>query len=289
MSQEDTSSMAEKKIIHAGIDDFNALALFLNQNNQIHRHLDWFSALDWLGNQPYLLELAENRIHAVLCTVPEIDEVAWIRVYGVMDQVSDDEPWHRLLPKAVAQLKKMGVKQLASLSLHPWFERILNNSGFKSRQNVVVLEWEGNLPDKKRLNPAILIRPMRIDDLPEVTQIDHLAFPPLWQNCQVCLEKAFNQTGISTIALLNDEIVGYQISTAMTIYGHLARLAVHPDFQRQGIAFSLVYNLLHQFKTRGFWRVTVNTQSDNKSSLRLYKLFGFVKTSEQIPVYELSL
>jgi ribosomal protein S18 acetylase RimI-like enzyme len=75
----------------------------------------------------------------------------------------------------------------------------------------------------------------------------------------------------------------------MTIYGHLARLAVHPEFQRMGIAYSLVYDLLRQFDQQGFWRVTVNTQSDNQPSLSLYKQFGFKRTGEEIPVYDLIL
>jgi len=130
---------------------------------------------------------------------------------------------------------------------------------------------------------------MDFTDLPVVEEIDRLAFPPLWQNSLSGLTKAFNQTGISTVAIKDGEIVGYQISTAMTIYGHLARLAVHPECQREGIAYTLVYDLLKRFDQRGFWRVTVNTQSDNRASLRLYEKFGFERTSEEIPVYSLRI
>jgi ribosomal protein S18 acetylase RimI-like enzyme len=287
MVQRDTPSAHNRSIISAEESDFERLAFFLNQNHQIHRHLDWFTALDYLGKEPYLLEVADSQIFAVLCAAPENEKVAWVRVYGVMKNLPEDDPWNRLLPHALSHLKKIGIKRLAALSLHSWFESLLNASEFRNRQNIVVLEWEGALPQKNRLNNQILIRPMQSADIPIVAHIDHLAFPPLWQNCRAGLEKAFSQTGISTVALNDGEIVGYQISTTMTIYGHLARLAVHPDFQRRGIAFSLVYNLLSQFKTRGFWRVTVNTQSDNKPSLKLYDRFGFTRTSEQIPVYDL--
>ena len=127
---------------------------------------------------------------------------------------------------------------------------------------------------------------METDDLPMVENIDRNAFNPLWQNSLAELTKAYHQTGISTVAIKNESIVGYQISTSMTIFGHLARLAVLPTFQRQGIAFMLVHDLLRQFKNRGFWRVTVNTQSNNTPSLKLYEIFNFTKTTEEIPVFE---
>jgi hypothetical protein len=37
------------------------------------------------------------------------------------------------------------------------------------------------------------------------------------------------------------------------------------------------------------YRLTVNTQSDNASSLALYKKTGFLETGERYPVYELQV
>lgn len=282
-------STRRKNIIQACEDDYEELANFFSQNNQVHRHLDWFSPLEWVGKEPYLLLKSKKEIHAVLCTVPENKETAWIRVFGkkVDEEISDT--WEQMLPKAVVDLRNKGVKLLASLSLHPWFETTLIDSGFEHRQSIVVLEWQNELPDPKVINPQIQIKHLQLKDLPTVAEIDQLAFPPLWQNSLAGLTKAFNQTGISTIAVNKDEIIGYQISTAMTIYGHLARLAVNPDFQRQRIGLTLVYDLLKKFEQRGFWRVTVNTQSDNHASLRLYEKLNFQPTGEEIPVYGLPL
>jgi ribosomal protein S18 acetylase RimI-like enzyme len=123
-------------------------------------------------------------------------------------------------------------------------------------------------------------------DLPAVQHLDELAFDSIWQYSEPALVNALAQTAISTVAEINSQIVAYQMSTAYTYTGHLARLAVHPELRRQSIGYSLVRHLLVEFKARGIWRVTVNTQSDNIASQNLYLKLGFRLNGENIPVYE---
>lgn len=289
MLNDKTSSEESKLIIEAKPENYEQIASFLNENNQIHRHLDWLDTLDWLGYQPYLLLMDNKKINAVLCATPENEESAWVRTFVAKKKLPLDETWQRLLSKAINNLKEKNIKQLAALALHNWFEGLLSISGFKHRQNIVVLEWGGKLPPKEIKNSSIEIRPMNLADLPEVHNLDKLAFRPIWQNSLAGLTKAYEQPGISTVAVCQGKIVGYQISTSMIIDGHLARLAVHPEHQRKGIASNLVYDLLRHFDQQGFWRVTVNTQSENSPSMKLYDHFGFEPTGEEIPVYELNL
>jgi ribosomal protein S18 acetylase RimI-like enzyme len=81
-------------------------------------------------------------------------------------------------------------------------------------------------------------------------------------------------------------IVGYQMSTLNPMGGHLARLAVKPEFQGKGVGYGLVSDMLRQFQRKGALRVTVNTQQDNSASLYLYEKSGFRKTNEIYPVYQ---
>ncbi len=289
MLQEKTSSQTGRSIIEAEQINYSQLAAFLNQDNHVHRHLDWLSALDWVGSHPYLMEFSDQQLQALLCAAPENDEIAWVRVFGVRKDLSAGEHWDQLLLRAIQKLGDMKIGYLASLALHPWFEALLTDSGFVNRQNIVVFEWLGEFPEITLHDTDVQIRRMQPEDLPAVEKIDRLAFPPLWQNSLVGLSRAYRQTGISSIVLFKGELVGYQISTSMTIYGHLARLAVHPDYQRKGIASLLLYNLLSQFRRRGIWQITVNTQSDNKPSLALYKKFRFKKTHEAFRVFQLNL
>jgi ribosomal protein S18 acetylase RimI-like enzyme len=289
MLNDKTSPKKPMLITEAKPEHYDQIASFLNENNQIHRHLDWLGTLDWLGYQPYLLMIKDKKINAVLCATPENDKSAWVRTFAAKKNLPLEETWQKLLEKAISKLEENGINQLAALALHSWFEGLLSISGFKHRQNIVVLEWGGKLPSEVPINPDIEIRPMNLADLPEVHTLDKIAFQPLWQNSLAGLTKAYEQPGISTVAVCQGTIIGYQISTTMTIYGHLSRLAVNPEYQRSGIASALVYDLLRQFVQQGFWQVTVNTQSDNSASLKLYDTFGFEKTGEEIPVYKLDL
>jgi ribosomal protein S18 acetylase RimI-like enzyme len=276
-------------ITNATPNQKHEISNFLNQDNLAHSHLDWFSPLDWLGQSPFLVERLDQKIQAILIAAPEVSDATWIRLFCSRNNSLVEEIWERLFAKAASYLLSANIKVLAALGTNDWFSRLLRHSCFKRQDDIVVLEWKGDHPSATNTNPAVEIRPMRVEDLPEVFHVDHLAFAPLWQNSLASLTKAFNQPGISTVALMRDQIVGYQISTTITIHGHLARLAVHPDQQGQQVASSLVHDLLCQFVRRGVWCATVNTQAENKPSLAVYQKFGFQPTQDIIPVFQCEL
>lgn len=278
-----------RTINNATPDQKLEISSFLNADNLIHRHLDWFSPLDWLGQHPFLVEKLDQKIQAILLAAPEVNDASWIRIFCIKNKFLVKDVWERLFAKAASMLITANIQQLAALSNSDWFTRLLRHSGFTHQDDIVILEWKGDHPTSSSRNPGIEIRSMRAYDLPEVYQVDQAAFAPLWQNSLASLTKAFNQPGISTVALSQDQIVGYQISTTITIQGHLARLAVDPDHQGQQVASALVDDLLHQFVKRGVWRATVNTQAHNKPSLAVYQKFGFQRTQDIIPVYQRDL
>jgi ribosomal protein S18 acetylase RimI-like enzyme len=130
---------------------------------------------------------------------------------------------------------------------------------------------------------------MNYEDLPAVHRLDAASFGRLWRNSLESLQLAFNQSACATVAEDETGLLGYQISTASPMGGHLARLAVSTQVQGRGIGYALVADLLDQFERRGAFRVTVNTQEDNLSSLSLYRRAGFRRTGETYPVYQYKL
>jgi len=61
---------------------------------------------------------------------------------------------------------------------------------------------------------------------------------------------------------------------------------VLPAVQGRGVGRALVADLIQQTGRLGLARLTVNTQSDNFTSLALYNNIGFHETGERFPVYE---
>jgi ribosomal protein S18 acetylase RimI-like enzyme len=157
------------------------------------------------------------------------------------------------------------------------------------RQKVVVLVQ--NDASFARLEPPrnFAIRTMTREDLPVVAALDAAAFDPLWRNTLPALRYALPQAEISTVGLLDGEMVAYQMSTRNPFGAHLARLAVSPRVQGQKLGYLMVQDLLQNIHARGLSRLTVNTQSDNSVSLALYEKIGFRRTGEQYAVFTRSM
>lgn len=285
------SSIQKTTIRPAHEEDRQPLANLIHFEAHVHRHLDWRPPLNWLGYHPYLTIERNGKFLAALACPPDPPNVAWIRLFAVSSGIGVPNAWNQLWAAAREQLLADNPGQLkaAAIPLQGWFRSLLEKSDFSLTHRVVVLSWmRGEEPPEEKHN-GFIIRPMNYDDLSSVESVDAASFSLVWQNSRPCLEMAFNQAAVATVVEGTDGLVGYQISTSGPMGGHLARLAVHPDHQGKGIGYSLLRDLLVQFKRRGILSVTVNTQHDNRASMALYEKVGFRRTGEEYPVYQCDL
>lgn len=264
--------------------DQRLLANLIHFEVHVHRHLDWRLPLDWIGFKPYLVGEFDGNVQMALICPPDPPHIAWIRLFAVASTVDIKQAWQALWPVAQEQLSNENCIAVAAIAIEPWFQQLLQDASFIHVHDIISLIWESDV----RLLPAlpVAIRLMRCDDLPAVAEIDKLAFVPLWHNSLDALEIAFRQSVIATVTEEKGRLMGYQISTAGPMGGHLARLAVHPDCWGHGLGHALVRDVLERFARRGTRRVSVNTQNDNIPSLALYRKLGFQFTEESFPVYQ---
>jgi [ribosomal protein S18]-alanine N-acetyltransferase len=255
----------------------------------IHRHLDWRTPLDWLGEPEFWVAEYGRLVTASLACPVDPAGIAWIRLFACSSELALEDSWSLLWKVAREALTAQGRITVAAISSQEWFVPLLQSSGFSVLQHIVILEHDGGPLPPFEPSSGITIRPMTAEDLPVVADVDAQAFIPLWQNSLDALQRALSQAGRATVAESKKGIVGYQISTHNPFGGHLARLAVRPGMQRRGIGRALVCDLLRESVRLGFRKFTVNTQNDNQASLALYQSLGFKPVREQYPVYGIEL
>ncbi len=271
----------------AGPRDHHQLSNLIFFESRLHRHLDWRSPLEWLG-APFYWALDEGgQITAALACPEELSGIAWVRLFVYAGRWSAEDAWQLLWSAAQREIAQAGGAKVAAIAIQPWFQDLLAGSGFGIPQQIVLLEWHGSptQPPAARGPSGIHIRKMTESDLPAVEETDAASFEPLWQNPLETLHRAFAQAYYATVAENEKGIIGYQLSTGGGPRAHLARLAVHHDEQGKGVGRALLNDLFDHLTHTGIPRLSVNTQSDNATSLSLYQRMGFVRTGEEYPVY----
>lgn len=265
--------------------DQRQIADLLFFESHVHRHLDWRTPLDWLGAPHYWVIEERRRILAALACPPDPPGTAWTRLFVHSSLLSESEAWPPLWEAARAEMLAAGGATVAAIALKPWFQDMLQASGFKLHQYIVLLQSTNGTFRARAWPQGLRIRPMTMDDLSAIAAVDADAFDPLWRNSQDALQKAYAQAVYTSVAEEDGGIVGYQISTGNPFRAHLGRLGVRREAQRRGIGELLLGDLIHWLRARGLSRLTVNTQADNAASLRLYEKMGFVRTDEVYPVF----
>lgn len=261
------------------------LASLLYYEAAIHRHLDWRPQLDWIGQSPFGVIEANGVIQAALACPADPPEINWIRLFAVSASISRQIAWQELWRFTLESLPKaQNLITIGAIPLHRWFLSLLEASGFEQHNEVVVLIWKVSQPQEKLNHTFFTIRTMNEQDLPLVTGVDHLAFRTPWQLSERGLGAGFDQAAIAMVAENETGIIGYQMSTVMNDTAHLARLAVLPQYQNQGVGTALVLALQDYCVRRRLRSLTVNTQSDNLASLHLYSRLGFQPTGEKYPL-----
>ena len=212
---------------------------------------------------------------------------------------AEARPWNKDVPDASLRLVRgssdflaacatylldLGVSGVASPPLPETSAGIWLTAGFEPHLSLDLYSRSliGSQPE-----PNHEVTPRSGDSWEPIERIDHDAFPPLWRLDHDGLREALGATPHSSVLVTFDEgrPTGFAIVGAGSIAGYLQRVAVHPDFTRQGIGRSLVRASNQWAKRRGARSMMLNTQPDNDPAARLYLSEGFEKMLDQLTVY----
>lgn len=120
-----------------------------------------------------------------------------------------------------------------------------------------------------------IVRPMRIDDLPQVQAVDETSFSNPWPKNAYRFELLENQNGHCWVAEVDSRIAGMIVCWLILDEIHIATIAVHPDYRQQGIGKQMVIAALEALIPQGALLATLEVRAGNIVAQNLYRFFGF--------------
>lgn len=129
----------------------------------------------------------------------------------------------------------------------------------------------------------ILIRQMRVIDIPAVMEIDRLSFPMPWSARSYEAEILKNEqshffVAEPTAGETDFQLVGYVGYWFIIDEAHISTIAVHPQWRGMGVGEKLLLAALDDALTVGATEASLEVRISNEVAQRLYRKYGFVET-----------
>ena len=120
-----------------------------------------------------------------------------------------------------------------------------------------------------------LIRRMTLVDVPTVHEIDLLSFSLPWPERSFRFEITDNQVSRGWVAEVDGKIAAMLVLWFIVDEAHIATIAVHPDFRRQGIGEQILLHALQAARDEGASRAFLEVRAGNSAAQAMYKKYGF--------------
>ncbi|XZN98852.1 MAG: ribosomal protein S18-alanine N-acetyltransferase [Microcoleus sp.] len=153
------------------------------------------------------------------------------------------------------------------------------------------------------------IKPLTPEHLPDAVELDRLCFGGIWAiegyrrelespNSDLLGLWTWDGAGTGTPPLQNragtgtpplqvpPTLIGIGCLWAILEEAHIIMLAIHPQFQRQGLGQALLLALLKSAGDRQLERSTLEVRESNLAAVSLYKKFGFKEAGRRKRYYE---
>lgn len=116
---------------------------------------------------------------------------------------------------------------------------------------------------------------MTVADLPAICSLDQQVDITPWS------EKLFSdciQVGYECwVITLGLDLVGFGISNYGPNEAHVLKLAINPDFQRQGLGQKMLHHLISMAKIHGAGEIFLEVRASNTNAIKLYEKNHFVE------------
>ena len=133
----------------------------------------------------------------------------------------------------------------------------------------------------------VIIRKMTVQDVPVVAQIDRMSFSLPWPEHSFHYEVSDNRAARCFVAETGDKrVAGMIVSWIVVDELHIATIATHPEFRRQGIGELILTTALKDANSAGARRAFLEVRESNEAAQAMYRKFGFEITGRRPRYYK---
>ena len=133
---------------------------------------------------------------------------------------------------------------------------------------------------------SVVLRKMTLDDLEQVVAIDQVSFSLPWPSRSFYFELTDNPASRCWVAELDGRVVGMLVAWLIVDEIHIATLATHPDFRKQGIGEKLLSFTLQSARDEGAVSSFLEVRKSNAAALELYRKFGYIEDGRRTGYYK---
>jgi ribosomal-protein-alanine N-acetyltransferase len=130
------------------------------------------------------------------------------------------------------------------------------------------------------------IRRMKLEDVKAVAELDRLAFSLPWPERSFHFEVTSNPASRCWVAESRGQIVGVIVAWLLVDEVHIATIATHPDFRRQGIAQALLTHVLKTGAEEGAVSSFLEVRASNFAAQAMYRKFGYEASGRRLRYYK---
>ncbi|HEX6034189.1 MAG TPA: ribosomal protein S18-alanine N-acetyltransferase [Anaerolineales bacterium] len=131
----------------------------------------------------------------------------------------------------------------------------------------------------------LTFRKMTMDDVPAVVDLDQRSFSLPWPERSFRFELTDNPASRCWVADLDGKIVGMIVIWLIVDEAHIATVATHPDYRRQGIGKRLLAHALRHMVRDGARSSFLEVRESNIAAQEMYRKFGYEVTGRRRRYY----
>jgi ribosomal-protein-alanine N-acetyltransferase len=131
--------------------------------------------------------------------------------------------------------------------------------------------------------PAIYLRPLKENDIPEVMGIERQMYTYPWN--ETIFKDCLNVGYYNWALIKDDQLIGYAILSVAVGEAHLLNICLDPAYHRQGLGRYFVDELIVVAREKNADSLFLEVRPSNTVAVNLYKKVGFKQIGQRKNYY----